>query len=90
SGASYIVGRWRARQYPEETVVVICPDEGHRYVEAVYDHKRLEQNGCLHEGVLTDAPATENHPSTALPPWNRYHWNRRSQEAVLHVLENAS
>ncbi|PWJ84083.1 cysteine synthase A [Mesorhizobium loti] len=90
SGASYIVGRWRAQQFPEETVVVICPDEGHRYVEAVYDQKWLEQNGCLHEGVLTDAPATENHPSTALPPWNRYHWNRRSREAVLHVLENAS
>ncbi|RWC82884.1 pyridoxal-phosphate dependent enzyme [Mesorhizobium sp. M4B.F.Ca.ET.215.01.1.1] len=90
SGASYIVGRWRARQYPDDTVVVVCPDEGHRYVDAVYDDKWLEQNGCLDEGVPLDAPATENHPSTALPPWNRYHWNRRSREAVLHLLENAS
>ncbi|MER9926403.1 PLP-dependent cysteine synthase family protein [Mesorhizobium sp. M0048] len=90
SGASYIVGRWRARKYPRETIVVICPDEGHRYVEAAYDHEWLKQNACLNEGVLLDAPTTENHPSTALPPWNRYHWNRRSREAVLNVLENAS
>ncbi|WP_018099443.1 cysteine synthase family protein [Sinorhizobium meliloti] len=90
SGASYIVGRWRARQYPRETIVVICPDEGHRYVEAAYDHEWLKQNACLHESVLLDAPATVNHPSVALPPWNRYHWNRRSREAVLTVLENAS
>ena len=90
SGASYIVGRWRARQYPRETVVVICPDEGHRYIETAYDYQWLKQNACLDESVLLDAPVTENHPSTALPPWNRYHWNRRSRKAVLNVLENAS
>ncbi|MEI9424277.1 pyridoxal-phosphate dependent enzyme [Mesorhizobium sp. Cs1299R1N1] len=87
SGASYIVGRWRAQEYPEETVVVICPDEGHRYVEAVYDHEWCEQNGCLHNGVLLDSPASEDHPSTALPPWNRYRWKRKSREAVLKILE---
>ncbi|ESY46367.1 MULTISPECIES: PLP-dependent cysteine synthase family protein [unclassified Mesorhizobium] len=90
SGASYIVGRWRARQYPGETLVVICPDEGHRYVDAVYDHEWLEQHECLHQGALLDAPVTENHPSTAVPPWNRYLWERRSREAVLNVLEDAS
>ncbi|MDX8456915.1 cysteine synthase family protein [Mesorhizobium sp. VK9D] len=87
SGASYIVGRWRARQFPEETVVVICPDEGHRYVEAAYDHEWLKQNGYLSESGLLDAPATENHPSVALPPWNRYLWKRKSREAILNVLE---
>lgn len=85
SGASYIVGRWRARQYPDETIVVICPDEGHRYVEAIYDRGWLKQNGYLNEGDLLDAPATENHPSTALPPWNRYLWRRKSREAVLNA-----
>ncbi|TDW34329.1 cysteine synthase family protein [Rhizobium gallicum] len=87
SGASYIVGHWRARQFPTETVVVICPDEGHRYVESVYDHEWLKQNECLDQGVLLDAPASEEHPSTALPPWNRYCWNRRTREAVLNALE---
>ncbi|MER9475353.1 cysteine synthase family protein [Mesorhizobium sp. M0520] len=87
SGASYIVGRWRARQHPEETVVVICPDEGHRYVEAVYDQEWLKRNGYLNEGDLLDAPATEHHPSTAPPPWNRYLWKRKSREAVLNVVE---
>ncbi|CDX33993.1 Cysteine synthase [Mesorhizobium sp. SOD10] len=87
SGASYIVGRWRARQYPDETVVVICPDEGHRYVESVYHHEWLRQNGCVYEGVLLDAPATEEHPSTARPPWNRYRWMRKSREAILSASE---
>ncbi|WP_192250157.1 cysteine synthase family protein [Mesorhizobium caraganae] len=87
SGASYIVGRWRARQYPGETVVVICPDEGHRYVETAYDDEWLRQNGCLHEGALLDTPSSEEHPSTALPPWNRYLWKRKSREAVLSLLE---
>lgn len=90
SGASYIVGRWRARQCPRETVVVICPDEGHRYVNTAYDHEWLKQNGCLHEGVLPDAPSSEEHPSTALPPWNRYRWNRKSREALLNALEDHS
>ncbi|TIN18300.1 MAG: PLP-dependent cysteine synthase family protein [Mesorhizobium sp.] len=90
SGASYIVGRWRARQRPRETVVVICPDEGHRYVKTAYDHEWLKQNGCLHEGVLPDAPSSEEHPSTALPPWNRYRWNRKSREALLNALEDHS
>jgi len=87
SGASYVVGHWRARQFPKETVVVICPDEGHRYVNAVYDQEWLKQNGCLVQGVLLEAPATEEHPSTALPPWNRYCWNRKTREAVLKALE---
>lgn len=90
SGASYIVGRWHARLYPREIVVVICPDEGHRYAEAVYDHEWLKQNGCLHEGVLPDAPSSEEHPSTALPPWNRYRWNRKSREALLNAPEDES
>ncbi len=89
SGASYVVGHWRARQFPKETVVVICPDEGHRYVEAVYDEEWLKQNGCLDQGVLLDAPASEGHPSTALPPWNRYCWNRRTRGAVLNALEES-
>ncbi|OAP38632.1 cysteine synthase family protein [Sinorhizobium americanum] len=87
SGASYIVGRWRARRYPEETVVVICPDEGHRYVEAVYDREWLKQYGSLNEADVLDEPATENHPSVALPPWNRYLWKRKTREAVLNDLE---
>ncbi|RMI14807.1 PLP-dependent cysteine synthase family protein [Sinorhizobium meliloti] len=87
SGASYIVGHWRARKFPNETVVVICPDEGHRYVEAVYDEEWRKQNGCFDQGVLLDAPASEEHPATALPPWNRYCWNRRTREAVLKSLE---
>ncbi|MER9726606.1 MULTISPECIES: cysteine synthase family protein [unclassified Mesorhizobium] len=87
SGASYVVGRWRARQFPNETVVVICPDEGHRYLETVYDDEWLKQNGCFDQGVLLDAPASEEHPSTALPPWNRYCWSRKSREAVLNALE---
>ncbi|MER8569324.1 PLP-dependent cysteine synthase family protein [Mesorhizobium sp. M0924] len=87
SGASYVVGRWRARQYPEETIVVICPDEGHRYVEAAYDREWLKQNGYLNEDDLLDAPATENHPSVALPPWNRYLWKRKTRETVLNLLE---
>ncbi|QGX80621.1 cysteine synthase family protein [Mesorhizobium japonicum R7A] len=90
SGASYIVGRWRARQHPEETVVVICPDEGHRYAEAVYDQEWLRQNECVLEGVLLDAPASEEHPSTALPPWNRYRWKRKTREAVLSALEGCN
>ncbi|TIV56420.1 cysteine synthase family protein [Mesorhizobium sp.] len=89
SGASYIVGRWRARLYPEETVIVICPDEGHRYMETVYDRLWRKQNGCLDDRILLDCPATEEHPSTALPPWNRYRWNRRSREAVLNRLEKS-
>ncbi|MEI9412893.1 cysteine synthase family protein [Mesorhizobium salmacidum] len=87
SGASFVVGRWRARQYPRETVVVICPDEGHRYAEAVYDPDWLKQSGCLHEGLLLDAPVSEEHPTTALPPWNRYLWNRKSRKEVLNALE---
>lgn len=37
SGAAWLVARWWARRNPDARVVVLLPDEGHRYQDTVYD-----------------------------------------------------
>lgn len=37
SGAAWLVADWWARREPEATILVILPDEGHRYRDSLYD-----------------------------------------------------
>lgn len=83
SAAAALVGRWAASRYPEASVAVIMPDEGHRYAETVYDDKWL--------ALLPGWPgkrSPEPRLLTSIEPaseadWTRFSWARRSLEAVL-------
>ncbi len=81
SGAAYRVAKWWSRSHPGKTAVAIFPDEGHRYVETVYDQNWL----ATVEGwslPLRDDPVTVRTPADPMPGWSRFLWNRRSLKEV--------
>ena len=83
SGAAYAVAKWYAEQHPEQRVVAMFPDEGHRYADSIYSNEWLQKIvGPL--GDLPDRPRRIDHPSEGLDGWSILHWNRRSLADVLN------
>ena len=82
SGAAYLVANWWAIQHPDRRVVVLLPDEGHRYQETIYNDKWLHENN-LWLTSLPVGPRMVANPSEAGPDWSRFLWNRRTYEEVM-------
>jgi len=84
SGAAYLVARRHALAHPEQTVVVLCPDEGVRYASTIYSDDYLRQQGHWLDSVeLPAEPMKVAHPVEARPHWACLDWGRRSYEEVL-------
>jgi S-sulfo-L-cysteine synthase (3-phospho-L-serine-dependent) len=81
SGASYVAGAWWARRHPEAKVLMILPDEGHRYQKTVYSSEWLSSHG-IDMTQQPQEPALVAHPLDAPPRWSRLVWGRRSYEEV--------
>ncbi|WP_051442827.1 pyridoxal-phosphate dependent enzyme [Mesorhizobium sp. WSM3626] len=82
SGAAYRVAEWWSRNNPDKKVVVLFPDEGHRYVETVYDQQWLATVAGW-PGPLRANPVTVGAPTEPMPAWSRFGWGRRTLEEVL-------
>lgn len=82
SGAAYLVGRWWRAREPGSRVVVVMPDEGHRYQRTVYSETWIRRNG-LDSGHPCTAPIAVDHVSQVTQGWRRYRWCRRSLHEVL-------
>jgi cysteine synthase A len=82
SGAAYRVAEWWSRHNPGKVVVAMFPDEGHRYVETVYDPRWLETVSGW-PGPLRENPVTVAAPTEPMPGWSRFPWNRRTLQEVL-------
>ena len=89
SGAAWMVARWYARRNPGSQVLVLCPDEGYRYLDDVYDDSWLRAKGVLLERG-TPEPHWVTHPDEAGPPWAAIEWRRRTIQAVTGHEEGAS
>ena len=82
SGPAYLVGRWYARAHPDQTTVVILPDEGHRYQDTVYDDDWLGRNNL--RAPLPEAPREVIHPQDgSTGAWSCLAWKRRTYEQVM-------
>lgn len=81
SGASYLVGSWLAARDPDAVTVVVLPDEGHRYVDTVYDDTWLHANGFTPRHSA--GPRTVDDPAWAYRGWCRIDWGRRSLAEVV-------
>jgi cysteine synthase A len=82
SGAAYLVARWWAAAHPDALTVAIFPDEGHRYVDTVYDDQWLAERG--HLGVpLPAEPVIVADPAVPAGEWAAYPWARRSFHDVI-------
>lgn len=81
TGAAYQVAKWVAAQNPDEKVVFIAPDSGHRYHANVYNDNWLKEIGVY--GVpVTSAPLEVIKPRESTGSWNYINWNRRSYETI--------
>lgn len=82
SGAAYKVADWWSRRNPDKKAVAVFPDEGHRYVESVYDDEWLstvpEWSRALRQEPVAVAAPTEK-----LTGWSSYSWDRRTLRDVL-------
>ncbi|MEV6118589.1 cysteine synthase family protein [Streptomyces sp. NPDC052109] len=81
SGAAYLVARWWARRHPDARVVVMLPDEGHRYQDTVYDDAWLAARGLA--GAPPEQPVEVVDPTRPSDVWSRYAWGRRSLGQVV-------
>ncbi len=81
SGAAYQVARWIHQRHPERTVVFICPDEGYRYQDTIFDDAWLREKDVYCE-VPTAGPLEIDALERATPPWSYLTWNRRSFEEL--------
>jgi cysteine synthase len=82
SGAAWLVAQWKARREPDARVVVLLPDEGHRYQDTVYDDAWLRRHG-LRLRRLPSRPVEVDNPGDGGPEWSWLRWNRRRYEAVV-------
>jgi S-sulfo-L-cysteine synthase (3-phospho-L-serine-dependent) len=82
SGAAYLVADWWARKNPSALVAVILPDEGHRYVDTVYDDAWLEKKGISIKTTFP-SPVECDRPQEGSDCWSYYRWRRRSYAGVM-------
>jgi S-sulfo-L-cysteine synthase (3-phospho-L-serine-dependent) len=82
SGAAYRVADWWSRHNPGKTVVAIFPDEGHRYVETVYNCDWLETVSGWGEAQRNN-PGVVGAPTEMMSGWSSFPWMRRTLQEVL-------
>ncbi|RWD82941.1 pyridoxal-phosphate dependent enzyme [Mesorhizobium sp.] len=85
SGAAFKVADWWSRKNPGRKAVTIFPDEGHRYVETVYDKDWLLSVPGWFEPVREE-PLVVKAPTEKLTGWSSYVWGRRTLDEVLSSL----
>lgn len=86
SGAAFLVAEWYARMHPEQKVVVLFPDEGHRYQDEIYNLEWLGRqvgwpppNQIEPMGVSVIGEHTNR--------WTYMDWRRRSLSEVASASE---
>ncbi|OBQ86462.1 pyridoxal-phosphate dependent enzyme [Mesorhizobium sp. WSM3873] len=81
-GAAYRVANWWSQRNPGKKVVAIFPDEGHRYVETVYNEDWLASvSGWLQS--MREEPVAVAAPTEELTGWSYFAWGRRTLDEVL-------
>jgi cysteine synthase A len=83
SGAAALVAGWFARTNPQAATMVIMPDEGHRYVETVYNDSWLSTLPGWPVAIPSAPTDLDRIRPAAETAWTRFSWNRRTLAAVL-------
>lgn len=81
TGAAYHVAKWYAQTYPDESVVFIAPDSGHRYVQTVYNDTWLKE-----QKLDLSKDFSQGHKISRLAEaqedWAYFNWNRKTYDEV--------
>jgi S-sulfo-L-cysteine synthase (3-phospho-L-serine-dependent) len=82
SGAAYLAASSWARRHPDARVLMILPDEGHRYARTVYNSAWLASAGVDLTRPRPE-PVLVAHPLEAPGQCSRLLWGRRTFEDVV-------
>lgn len=82
TGAAYKIASYLAEKHPNQKVVFVSPDLGHRYLSSVYNKKWLEKQR-LSEAPQQINPIRVLHPREADGHWSCFSWQRRTLDRVL-------
>jgi S-sulfo-L-cysteine synthase (3-phospho-L-serine-dependent) len=82
SGACWMVARHWAEQHPDQRVVCLFPDDGHRYVHTIYDDEAMDAGGYW-VPQLPAAPREVSDPRDAADTWSCLRWSLRSYADVV-------
>ncbi len=88
SGAAWLVADWWAKRNPGKTVVTFFPDEGHRYVDTIYNDGWLKSLPNW-TGSLPEEPVGVDRPEDGCSEWSYFHWRRRSYDDVMRSMSEA-
>ncbi|MBW6425754.1 cysteine synthase family protein [Rhizobium sp. XQZ8] len=83
SAAAHKVASWWAAHNDDKTVVILMPDEGHRYADSAYDDDWLNSKVPRWRSVCSDRPVTITNPHADLAQWTRLEWGRRPRSDVI-------
>ena len=89
SGACWQVARHWAERHPNLRTVCLFPDDGHRYVQNIYNDSYMAENQ-LWLASLPGCPQEVKSPREAESEWSWMEWGRRTYEQVLSEMPNAS
>jgi cysteine synthase len=81
SGAAWFVARHWAEQHPALRTVCLLPDDGHRYVDTIYNEKYMHDNHLWLES-LPEEPRKVHTPASAISTWSYIEWGRRAYAKV--------
>lgn len=82
SGAAYMVAKWYAERNPDQAVVCMLPDEGHRYQDTIYSEAWLQEKDVWLPG-LPDEPKLVEHRDECDGEWGRMLWGRHPYVDVI-------
>jgi len=76
SGAAALVGQWYAAAHPDQTVMVVMPDEGYRYQSTVYSDEWLATQPGWPVSRRTEPTEVTNIAATGESDWTSMVWSR--------------
>jgi S-sulfo-L-cysteine synthase (3-phospho-L-serine-dependent) len=88
SGASYMAAGWWARRHPQDKVLMILPDEGHRYQRTAYSSEWLSAHGVDMTQPQPQEPTLVAHPLDVPRRWSRLIWGRRAYTEVVGNVQS--
>jgi cysteine synthase A len=85
SGATYMVAKWQAEQYPDKNVVFVCADSGERYRCTVYNPQWLASHNVLTQRI-PQHPQLMALPGETTDTWSYMHWAGSSLKDVVTAV----
>lgn len=80
TGAAWLVANWVADRFPDRRVIAIGPDDGHRYLDTVYNDDWIRE--VVKDVPLPAVPLEATALSVCSPPWAAFNWARRQRNLV--------